>query len=410
MRRSPGGDSTLDRRRRAVAQRSNSVHLARWTRCSALLPLLWAAPVVAQTECPPRLNHAPSIVLASPHAQREYRVGGEIQIPLVAQDLDADPLTFRAEQMPEGAQVGANDGIFVFTPRQDQLGRHAIRVTVSDGHASALVAFEINVVANAAPRKHYRGPLVRFVADSSDLPDGFSIASDPDSDWVSVRKLRGPPGLTLTARGSSVSAVWYPTKADLGEHELSYEISDGVSTTRVDTRVVVLPAYERERWSRALIPGIGFAGGVSTAGKASLGGAFDVTVYAERRGGERAVLCMQGYASEECQPSHRRVYLELEVLRADEGDYEFNYGLGYSSTLELLPQRRWLLPVYGVEFGLSVSNDAVPRAAARPYTGAHLWASDGIWLTATAGYRLIPSDLLDRGGMTYGLKASVVAW
>jgi hypothetical protein len=147
-------------------------------------------------------------------------------------------------------------------------------------------------------------------------------------------------------------------------------------------------------------------------GEAFVGGAVDATLAAIRGNGRDAYRCAHNLKTHDCHASHHRFYAQFEVLDSTRADAPaiFTYGIGYSATLEWDPERRYLIPHYGVEIGGLVREGLGHRAQTRPYLGLHLWASDQIWVNLDVGYRVTPAELGHLSGPTASLGLVLSPW
>jgi|GEM_PF-1737301 len=92
------------------------------------------------------LNRPP--VLA-PIGDQTVPLGSTLTLDLEADDPDGDPLTFSAAPLPlpQGALFGAAQGLFTYTPDEDEVGTTVLTFSVSDGIETASEAVAITVVA-----------------------------------------------------------------------------------------------------------------------------------------------------------------------------------------------------------------------------------------------------------------------
>src|SRR5262249_9020118 len=96
------------------------------------------------------VNQPPT--LARP-ANRTVREGDPLRIQLSASDPEHDPLTFSSEQLPGGATLDPQTGLFEWTPSFTQDGTYALTFTASDGQLTASQTTLITVLdVQAAPR------------------------------------------------------------------------------------------------------------------------------------------------------------------------------------------------------------------------------------------------------------------
>jgi hypothetical protein len=103
-------------------------------------------------------------------------------------------------------------------------------------------------------------------------------------------------------------------------------------------------------------------------------------------------------------------YMERFASTAEATPVALGYGLGFSLSLERNPQRRWLIPFYGVDLGGLRQDDAPARFHWTPQVGLHVWSSQNVFVNARAGYRLMPGSLERWSGWYAGLGADVTVW
>jgi hypothetical protein len=407
------------------------VALSRWSAALLLgLGAHWAhateGPVesdaAAKPNAPPRFTQMVAVDPSGDFNLNEgklvLKVGRETRVTIFARDPDGDSLTFSVEQLPPGATLDAASGVLTWTPTRAQLGNHRVKVAVSDQKNSARQEIVLVVRENRAPLG-VEGTLLSVAHDppgpgmiERNAPEE-SLASDPDGDelTIAVRKLP-PTARFLTSKGY-ISMSVRPTPADVGEHELLADISDGESTITVRRRVKVLPEWAASDYRGFMLPGGGTSAFLLHGDRELLvGGAFQATLVARTENGREAFLCEEGTQASGCHASHFRIYSRFEVLGSTRPHARslFTYAAGYTSSFEWNPERRYLIPHYGVEAGGLFRSGVGHRAEVHPYLGLHLWADKTVWLNLTLGYRVVPAGLRDLSGPTAGLVALLNPW
>ncbi len=73
-------------------------------------------------------------------------VGKSLTFTVSASDQNGDTLTYSASDLPEGATLDRNSGLFSWAPTAEQEGTHIVAFEVSDGKLSALATITIYVV------------------------------------------------------------------------------------------------------------------------------------------------------------------------------------------------------------------------------------------------------------------------
>jgi hypothetical protein len=377
----------------------------------------------SKPNAPPRFN---GLTAVEPSGDFEFnqgesvlKVGREARVSAAAHDEDGDRLTFTVEPLPAGATFDAATGVLTWTPTRAQLGKHRLTFRVSDGRTADRRDAVLVVRENRAPLG--RAAVVIAVAEerppqpTADDANGpwEVIASDPDGDELTVVVKKLPPTARLLPSKGRLSMSLRPTPADVGEHELVLDVSDGESTVTLRRRVVILPEWAERDYRGWMLPG-GGASGFLLHGDRELfvGGALQATLVARTTNGRDAFLCGDESKASDCRSSHFRVYAEFEVLASTRAHVAslFTYGAGYTSNFEWNPARRYLIPHYGGAVGGLFRSGVGHRAAVHPYLGLHLWADRHVWVNLTLGYRVVPAGLRDLSGPTAGLAAMLSPW
>ena len=136
---------------------------------------------------------------------RTVRQGDPIRFTVRADDADGDPLSFSAMELPAGAFLNPNTGVFEWSPAFYQAGDFTIRFFASDGTTFGERATTIHVTnVNAAP---VFDPFERVsVIENEAL--GLSIfAFDPDNPGFQPQ-VRVADGTLTTLEGSPPSVVY----------------------------------------------------------------------------------------------------------------------------------------------------------------------------------------------------------
>ncbi|MFH1063925.1 MAG: PKD domain-containing protein, partial [Candidatus Woesearchaeota archaeon] len=85
-------------------------------------------------------------------AAQTVREGDTLTFTVSASDADADPLTYSASGLPDGASFSASTGVFTWTPGNDDAGVYDIEFLVSDGTCAAVsMTVRVTVTDNAMP-------------------------------------------------------------------------------------------------------------------------------------------------------------------------------------------------------------------------------------------------------------------
>jgi len=172
--------------------------------------------------------------------------GDLLQFVVTAIDLEDDPLTYTAINLPSGASF--NNQIFSWTPNYDQSGSYDVVFVVSDG--SSTDAETITITVNNVNRAPFLYSINDITVEEGDLVDIDPNASDPDNDALTF---------TFTSPLDS-NGDWQTEEGDEGTYQVTVTVSDGSLTDSQQVTITVEeyePAtYESERRSRFYIDDI----------------------------------------------------------------------------------------------------------------------------------------------------------
>lgn len=186
-------------------------------------------------------NSAPAFTTVLPDTT--VSVGPALTFQFVAQDADADALSFAMTSGPLGATLDAGTGAFAWTPGASDVGDHQLAVTVSDGQAQASTASTITVQeANSAPA-------FTTVLPDTTIATGATLlfvyqATDPNGDPVQYSLVNGPAGMLVD--GGSGALAWTPRPTQAGAHTVTVQASDGLLSTQVTSNVDVVSGVSVE--------------------------------------------------------------------------------------------------------------------------------------------------------------------
>jgi len=372
----------------------------------------------AKPNAPPKfvafLAIEPEVAIQFSGGEYVLKCGRETRVRMRAQDPEGDPLTFAIDPLPEGATLDAAKGVLTWRPTRAQIGKHRVKLAVSDGNGTDRQDAVLVVRENHAP-VGTTGPLIGVASRHPPRPTATDwnapwegIASDPDSDELTIAVKVRPPTAEFDTSKGNVSMSLRPTPADAGDHELVVEVSDGEETITVRRQVHIVAEWAARDYHGWMLPGGGASAFLLHGDRETLvGGALQATLVARTENGVDAFRCENDPQSSSCHASHLRIYAEFEVLGSTRADAAslFTYAAGYASNFEWNPARRYLIPHYGAEIGGLFRSGVGHRAQVRPYLGLHLWADRSVWLNLTLGYRVVPAGLSDLSGPTAGLVA-----
>ncbi|MBZ0137695.1 MAG: putative Ig domain-containing protein [Planctomycetes bacterium] len=157
-----------------------------------------------------------------------------------ATDADANLLSWLLATAPTGMTVSPS-GLVQWTPTNAQIGNHAVELVVSDGIANVSQNWTITVSAsgggNLPPVITSAAPTT---ATESQLYSYQAVGSDPNSDPLTWTLPVKPAGMSVGASTGLVS--WTPTTAQVGTHNVTLEVSDGLVSASQSWTITVSAA------------------------------------------------------------------------------------------------------------------------------------------------------------------------
>lgn len=199
------------------------------------------------------VNHDPVLAFAGPTAVDE---GEEVVLVVTATDVDGDPLSLVAREVPAGAVFtddGGGAGTLRFRPDFTQAGSHLVRVAATDGRAVVVATHALTV----------------WNRETADLPPTLTIGgrttwSEGELVALTVRAIDSESRpLTLSVRGAPAAAIfvdagdgtgtftWPSTHEDAAIHPLEFVATNGEAET---ARVVELVLENVNRAPQLLGP------------------------------------------------------------------------------------------------------------------------------------------------------------
>lgn len=191
----------------------------------------------------PSPNRAPTISGSPPSSAQ---VGTPYVFTPTASDPDGDSLSFSIVNRPAWLTFTPSTGRLEGTPGAGHVGTHSnIRITVSDGRATAsLPAFSITVAA-AAPEN--RAPTISGTPSSAATvgePYAFvPTASDPDGDRLTFSVANPPPWASLDPATGRLQGT--PGSGHVGTYSnIRISVSDGRATASLPAFSITVAAAE----------------------------------------------------------------------------------------------------------------------------------------------------------------------
>ena len=303
------------------------------------------------------------------------KAGTTLELTLVAQDRDGDPLVVRALGLPAGAAFDPTLRRLTWSPTFAQTGVHAVVFSVSDGSKEATRTLALSVVRNRAPVFFRRA----YSLGAGQFGRIAFAADDADGDELSYRLLNPPPGAVF----DPVQGVlqWRPDAEAAGRHRFRVSVSDGLAEV-TDEFELEVSAPSEEAWAAFLQPGGGASGYWPHAPSVGnfYGGALRISLFSWL------------HRTEAPGPGYGRLYLGAEFLLSSEQAVAplFGYMLGFELSVERNPTRRLLIPLYGLEVGGLVHAELGYPFHATPFGGIVLFGDRGWTVSARVGYRWVP--------------------
>lgn len=168
------------------------------------------------------------------------------QYQVSAFDADDDQLSYTLITMPLGMVIQSANGLITWSPAADQRGTFSVAVQVADNHGGVAVqSFQIcsNELDTNVTNSN-SNPLIELglvTPIQAGLPTSFRVfTQDQEGDVITLRATSLPAGMTFDA--SAKTAAWTPTLAQVGNHNLSFEATDGnggIATKSVSLQVVL---------------------------------------------------------------------------------------------------------------------------------------------------------------------------
>jgi len=170
-------------------------------------------------------------------------------LKLKANDPDGDPITFKAENLPEGAEFNNKTGLFTWTPTFEQSGVYpGIVFRVIENTASQLSASDtINITVNHVNRLPNLPEVEnKTIPEDSLLVIQIKEATDPDSEDIGKLKYRAenlPEGAEFDPEMRQFR--WKPTFDQSGVYVVDFVVEDGMGG--VDRNAVTITVEHVDR-------------------------------------------------------------------------------------------------------------------------------------------------------------------
>ncbi len=204
-------------------------------------------------------------------------------------------------------------------------------------------------------------------------------ATSPNNQQLTFSVVGAPPGATLLPMGSYAELRWTPTEEDVGPHTMTITATDGARGASHELTILVV-----DEWKSFFMPGLQYSGYGPNA--QSTWGSFH---------GVSAEFLLYAWIARNDNrgPSHGRVYIDFDVLFSTRTGVRsaFLPSIGLDLSVERNPQRRFLLPYFGMETGGLFQKDINSLWMIVPFVGVHLFSSANVFVNTSVGY-VLPID------------------
>ncbi|MCB0337038.1 MAG: S8 family serine peptidase, partial [Bdellovibrionales bacterium] len=189
------------------------------------------------------LNHPPAW---NSNGQYEFEVFEEDRLffQFNASDPDDDDLTYSVENLPEGAEFSGENQSFTWVPSASTVNPperekdFIVQLIVSDG------AIEVKQAVRIKVKDLQRAPVLDFIGNKrtyvGSLLEFTVTASDPNDDELNFSASGLPSGAAFDVDTQEFS--WTPVEEDIGEHQVTFKVSDGVFSDEETITIEVRPA------------------------------------------------------------------------------------------------------------------------------------------------------------------------
>jgi hypothetical protein len=175
----------------------------------------------------------------SPIGSKNAAVGQLLQFEIQATDPDGDTMTYFATGLPSGAIFDPSTRQFTWTPSVSQQSEHQVTFTVTDGNGgNDFETISITVTSvNSPPQLTPIGPKTVLVGSLLD----FTVqATDVNNDTLTYTVSSIPVGATFDTGVQRFT--WTPTTGQLGDHLVTFIVSDGNGGSDAETITITVTA------------------------------------------------------------------------------------------------------------------------------------------------------------------------
>jgi site-specific recombinase XerC len=159
-----------------------------------------------------------------------------------AVDKDQDSIKYELAIYPTGMMIDPSSGLIQWQPTSEQLGSHDVAIRALDHFGGVTEQrFSLSITAPAANRPPIIVSTPVLATNiGSDLYKYAVQAFDPDRDPLTYSLSAAPTGMSIDSTSGLI--LWSPSALQMGNHETSVQVSDGLGGIVAQTFVVcVLP-------------------------------------------------------------------------------------------------------------------------------------------------------------------------
>ncbi len=170
-------------------------------------------------------------------------------LQLQAHDPDGDPISYSAQNLPEGAELNAKTGLFLWKPTFEQSGTYPnIIFTVTESTGSQLSASDtIDITVKHINRLPELPSLAnQTIPEDSLLTIPILKGSDPDSEDIGQLSYRAenlPQGAEFDS--DSLLFSWKPTFEQAGDYVVDFVLDDGSGGTDRESVTITVEHVDR---------------------------------------------------------------------------------------------------------------------------------------------------------------------
>ena len=156
---------------------------------------------------------------------------------VLAVDTEDNPLFYELLQSPAGMVIDSDSGVITWIPENDDIGTHNVEIKVTDGRGGSvtqvfnLLVFE-PLPSNNPPLITTNPPTLFSLTPTNtgsnpvDRQYAYDVnAVDADNDPLTYSLLAQPKGMTIGIDTGKI--IWTPTNVQVGDHEVTVEVTDG---------------------------------------------------------------------------------------------------------------------------------------------------------------------------------------